>query len=282
MKENWESSLAIILKEEGGNDDDPDDPGGRTSRGIIQREWNVYRQTHPNRPSDVWNASNEDVADIYHSNYWNPYCDSLPAGVDLVFFNTSVNSGRQQAVKELQRALGISADGMMGMITMSALNSNNTSTRQSAFLIKDMCERRRAYYKQLKTFWKYGKGWLGRTDRVEKAALEMAAKSPAKVVVSKYPQVDTKPAQPEITVSPKGYPTQTSDPVIPPEASGTASAGTGSIMGFIEQIKDQLQQFPNTVKVVQYLLLAVTIVGICYTVYGLVRKSRIKAAMSNV
>lgn len=53
---SYAEALRRLLQHEGGNDDDPRDPGGRTSRGIIQREWNVWRETHPGLPADVWQA----------------------------------------------------------------------------------------------------------------------------------------------------------------------------------------------------------------------------------
>ncbi|WP_346656139.1 glycosyl hydrolase 108 family protein [Bradyrhizobium sp. dw_78] len=37
--------LPFTLKQEGGNSDDPHDPGGRTHKGIIQREYDKYRRS---------------------------------------------------------------------------------------------------------------------------------------------------------------------------------------------------------------------------------------------
>jgi lysozyme family protein len=276
MKDNFSSCLAIILKEEGGSDDDPRDPGGRTSRGIIQREWNVYRQTHPNRPQDVWQASNEDVADIYCQQYWQPYCDKMPIGVDLVFFNTCVNSGRQQAVKELQRAVGVTADGMMGMMTFDALNSRHDTPS----LIHNLCDQRRKFYKALKTFQTFGKGWLARTKRIEDTAVAMAAHAgPSNVIVSEHPDVDTKPKQPEITVSPKAPTSQADKPTVSPETSGSATAGLGSLIAVINSIKDQLGNFTTLVPNIQYVLLALTIIGIGYTIYSTIKRNKINAVV---
>lgn len=277
---NWKPSLAIILKEEGGNDDDPRDPGGRTSRGIIQREWNTFRKTHPDRPGDVWKASDEDVALIYRTQYWEPYCDRLPAGVDLVFFNTCVNSGRQQAVKELQRAVGVKADGMMGMLTLDAVNS----TSDIPGLIRRMCDARRAFYRALKTFPTFGKGWLARTDRVERSALRMASVAPAPApmtatVANGHPAVDTKPAKPEVTVSAKAPTSDASAPAISPETSGAVAAGSGSVAGSLTQIQQQLSPFADTIHVIQYVLLALTVIGIAYMVYGIIKRNRVAQAI---
>ncbi len=279
MKDNFPACLKIILKEEGGNDDDPRDPGGRTSRGIIQREWNVYRQTHPNRPQDVWQASNEDVADIYCQQYWQPYCDKIPVGVDLVFFNTCVNSGRQQAVKELQRALGFNpADGMMGMLTFDALDKRHDLPA----LIHNLSDQRRAFYKQLKTFSTFGKGWLARTARVEESAISMAANAAPKVVVSEHPQPDVKPLNPDITISPKAPTSEANTTTVSPETSGSATAGLGSLIAVINSIKDQLGNFTTLVPDIQYILLALTIIGIGYTIYSTIKKKNVDQAMGNV
>jgi lysozyme family protein len=279
MQDNFQSCLSIILKEEGGNDDDPRDPGGRTSRGIIQREWDVFRQNHPNRPQDVWKASNEDVAAIYHDQYWEPYCDKMPSGIDLVFFNTCVNSGRQQAVKELQRGLGINpADGMLGMITQNALADFANITD----LIKDLCERRRRFYNSLSQKWKktFLKGVLGRTDRIEKSALSMATSVHPNVVIAEHPEVDTLPDQPNITISPKAPETSADKPVVAPETGGAIAAGTGSLMGALSKIKEQLADFA-AIDYVQYVLLAITVISIAYMVFGIIKQNRVKAAMSN-
>ena len=61
----FDSCLPWILKMEGGNDDDPHDHGGRTSRGVIQREYDAYRREKGEATRDVWTASDAEIADIY-------------------------------------------------------------------------------------------------------------------------------------------------------------------------------------------------------------------------
>lgn len=276
---NWQASLGIILKEEGGNDDDPRDPGGRTSRGIIQREWDVFRANNPGRPADVWKASDDDVATIYHLQYWEPYCDKLPSGVDLVFFNASVNSGLKQATKELQRGLGnIKDDGMMGMLTFNAV----AACTDISGLIQRMCEKRRDFYKALSTFPTFGKGWLARTDRIEQAAISMVRVSTvqAETVSKAYPDIDSKPALPEITVSPKASGDDADETTLSPESSGTVSAGSGTVAGALSQIQTQLTPFADTIKVVQYILITVAIAGVIYMTYGIIKRNRASKAVA--
>ena len=169
---NFSQCLALLLVSEGGNDDDPDDPGGRTSRGITQREYDAYRQTHPNLPSDVWDAPQTAVETIYDVSYWHPWCPQLPDGVDYVFFDVSVLHGPGKAAVWLQRALGVKPDGHIGVITLTRLKSAAPSE-----VVSTMTALRRDHFNGIvankPTQRKYLKGWLARADRVEADALKM-------------------------------------------------------------------------------------------------------------
>jgi lysozyme family protein len=168
MDANWPVCLKAILEQEGGNDDDPDDPGGRTSRGIIQREYNAYRHLKDLPAKDVWSASDAEVADIYSISYWRPYCPDMPSGIDLVYFDMDVNAGRHEATLLLQRALDVTADGHIGIITMGALKRAGPK-----YIIKQFSDRRRAFYRSLPLFRKYGRGWLRRVATIEQQASKL-------------------------------------------------------------------------------------------------------------
>ena len=98
MESNFKASLDLVLKSEGGNDDDPQDHGGRTSRGITQREYDAWRREKGMLTQDVWKAPDSDIAMIYHDEYWRPWCDGMPMGVDYLFFDMSVNGGPGRAI----------------------------------------------------------------------------------------------------------------------------------------------------------------------------------------
>lgn len=174
MDNNFDKCLAFVLKEEGGNDDDPNDHGGRTSRGITQREWDKFRITHPDRPGDVWQASDEDIKTIYHDEYWLPECPKLDAGLDLEFFDFKINAGPKQAIKTLQRVLGVNVDGVWGSQTEGALPGKLIST-----LVSNYSDTRESFYRSLAQFSRFGKGWLGRNARCEHLALSMISVTPA-------------------------------------------------------------------------------------------------------
>jgi lysozyme family protein len=168
MDNNFDKCLAFVLKEEGGNDDDPNDHGGRTSRGIIQREWDVFIKTHPDRPSDVWKASDEDIKTIYHDEYWQPHCPSLPNGLDLVFFDFAVNAGVSRAIRTLQLVTGTTVDGVWGPNTEAAVKAVDPKDA-----INQYHTQRENFYKSLAQFSRYGKGWLNRNDACWKEAVLM-------------------------------------------------------------------------------------------------------------
>jgi lysozyme family protein len=71
-------------------------------------------------------------------------CGALPAGLDLEVFDFGVNAGPGEAVKALQRIVGVTADGSIGPITLSALGQFNPRD-----LISRYSDARLAYYKAL-------------------------------------------------------------------------------------------------------------------------------------
>jgi lysozyme family protein len=169
MDGNYSQCLALVLVSEGGNDDDPRDPGGRTSRGITQRELDAYRRSKGLSTQDVWQASTEEIADIYRIGYWEPWCAKLPGGLDYSYFDMAVNQGSHEATLLLQRALGVTADGRIGIVTLqAAVTANPLST------IVLIAQERRAFYRGLSTFKYFGRGWLDRVERVQVDSIKMA------------------------------------------------------------------------------------------------------------
>jgi len=168
---NFRASLAAVLKSEGGNDDDPDDHGGRTSRGITQREYDAWRRERRLATLDVWKAPQSDIEAIYHEEYWNPHCDLLPVGADFLLFNMAVNAGPDRGARILQRALGVTADGRVGPLTREAIRRV-----QPALLIENYSSASTAFYLGLHQP-KFTKGWLNRVAFVRRTALQMVAQA---------------------------------------------------------------------------------------------------------
>lgn len=179
---NFEACIGPLLEHEGGNDDDPQDPGGRTSRGILQSEWDEWRQTHPSDIEDVWKAPQADVLAIYRQKYWDVLrCDELPAGVDYAVFDFGVNSGVRKAAKVLQEIVGSPQDGEIGPKTIG----ETFAYRTPESVINSMSEERLAYLRTLGGWPRYGHGWSTRVTEVRALALKMAAASPSVVAREK-------------------------------------------------------------------------------------------------
>ncbi len=164
---NFKASLAAVLKSEGGNDDDPADHGGRTSRGIIQREYSAWRAEKGLSNRDVWQASDDEISTIYHDEYWGPVCDLLPVGADYLLFNMAVNAGPHRGSVILQQALGVNPDGRIGPVTRQAITKI-----KSQDLINNYSAASRAFYLSLHQP-KFTKGWLNRVAFVRETAITM-------------------------------------------------------------------------------------------------------------
>lgn len=167
MQQNFEQALKYVLIDEGGNDDDPVDSGGRTSRGITQSEYDAWCRLHSSPTGDVWRANDDTIKAIYHVQYWLPYCDSMPMGVDYEFFDMAVNMGMHEAIAILQRALGVSADGHYGVITAAAVKN---IVNFKAF-IDTLSKKRQEFYitlvREHPKDVKFERGWLNRVNHAE-------------------------------------------------------------------------------------------------------------------
>ena len=169
MKNNYELALNHVLKSEGGWSDNPKDPGGATMKGItlaVYREWK--RNPHITK-DELRVIPDEDVYNLYKELYWNKvHGDELPSGVDYAVFDSAVNMGVGRASKLIQEAAGVATDGVLGQASLSAIQKANTKE-----LIEKFSQLKESFYRSLKTFPIFGKGWLNRVEAVEKLAEQM-------------------------------------------------------------------------------------------------------------
>ncbi len=169
MKENFDKSLALILKHEGLWSDDSRDPGGATMKGVTLASFSEFKG-RAMAQEELRAISDADLHAIYKIKYWDAVrCDELKPGVDLLAFDMAVNKGVGRAAKLMQRAAGVAEDGALGPKSMAAINAIDPRD-----FIAKVSEARRDFYKSLKTFPVFGKGWLRRVDETEKEALHAA------------------------------------------------------------------------------------------------------------
>lgn len=182
MKQDFDAAMKIELVFEGGKCDDSVDPGGRTNQGIIQREFSAYLRARGQEPRDVYTMTDAERDEIYRKQYADKiHFDDLPPGVDLVILDGAINSGVGQSIKWVQRALGLVADGTMGVVTMEAIQ--NASDHD--VLIAGICARRMAFLRALKTFDHFGGGWSKRVNslKAKGQAWAMGSIGPAVIYV---------------------------------------------------------------------------------------------------
>ena len=102
----FETSLQYLLKWEGGYGNNPHDAGGATNLGVIQEEYDRYRDRKNLSRQSVRHISNDEAEEIYKTEYWcATQCDELNEGVANCLFDSDVNSGDRRGVEWLQRAI---------------------------------------------------------------------------------------------------------------------------------------------------------------------------------
>jgi lysozyme family protein len=171
VQDNFASCLSLVLVSEGGFVNNVHDSGGATNKGVTQRVYDAYRR-YMNQPTgSVKFITTAEVSSIYRRQYWDAVRgDDLPAGMDYAVFDEAVNSGPVKAIGDLQRAVGVKADGQFGLVTLTAVR--NSSPKAT---INILCDLRLGFLRRL-TSWKYfGAGWSNRVAAVRAAALRMAS-----------------------------------------------------------------------------------------------------------
>lgn len=175
----FELCLPFVLKEEGGYSNTKGDHGGATNFGIIQSEYNIFRHFKGLPLQSVKLISSDEYREIYWSSYWQPHCQSLPAGLNLSVFNINVNGGSGRGTKLLQQILGIHVDGDWGGETDTAIK--NMIAKETPAPVKSVIvsfhDAERGFYAAIITHdpsqKKFASDWFGRNDRCEKLSLTM-------------------------------------------------------------------------------------------------------------
>lgn len=169
MRNNFDRIMVHIFDVEGGYVDHPRDPGGATNMGITIGTLRRWRDS-PVTKEDVKNLTKMEAKNIYYNFYWEVVdCDEWPSGLDLVMMDACVNSGPSGSVKWLQRALGVSADGVLGPVTKGAVRSSESVSD----LIEKCVEERLKSVRSFRNYDVFGRGWENRIRKVRREALDM-------------------------------------------------------------------------------------------------------------
>lgn len=145
----FDDAFEALIGHEGGYVDNRRDPGGETKFGIS-------RASYPGE--DIKGMTLARAKTIYARDYWGPAgCDAMPDGARLQVFDTAVNSGVKTAIRMTQRAVGVVDDGILGPLTLQALQS-----MPAPRFIARFNGQRLAYLADLATWPAFGRGWSRR------------------------------------------------------------------------------------------------------------------------
>lgn len=174
---NFDVCFMRTVNTEGQFSDHPRDPGGPTYRGILSREfalWRGYvddwesakaRERDPTIIAELEQLTVEELKAIYAVNYWfKSFADRLPLPVASMHFDCAVNQGIGDARKFIQYAAGLSGkqlDGVLGPQSLQAVLRTDplrAITRYSEARWED--------YKRTRNFDVFGNGWRNRLTKI--------------------------------------------------------------------------------------------------------------------
>ncbi|PKG24231.1 SH3 domain-containing protein [Niallia nealsonii] len=170
--------LSFTLKWEGGYVDNKLDPGGRTNKGITQRVYTNYLKGKKLADKNVKYITDAEVKDIYYSKFWTPLkLNSMNEKLAMIMFDTAVNvgpngnnSGAGGAIKFLQQAMGITADGSWGPKTEAAFKKQPLANHNqlASKVMQLRIDFRYVRVKQNPSQKTFLEGWLNRDNALKK------------------------------------------------------------------------------------------------------------------
>jgi lysozyme family protein len=143
---------------------DLNDAGGETKFGIA---------ANLNPDLDITNLTWEQAKGVYYERYWlEGRCHELPPRVAVLHFDGCINHGVKRAGVFLQRAAGVTPDGVIGKLTLQRVNSLDDRT-----LCERICDQRAQFYRTIvanrPSQAKFLRGWLRRIDEMRAFALNL-------------------------------------------------------------------------------------------------------------
>ena len=169
MRENFNKCLEMVLVHEGGYVNNKNDRGGMTNLGVTRRVYEDWVD-RPVSEQEMRDLTPEDVAPIYRKNYADRiHFDSLPSGLDWACLDWAINSGASRPAKAIQRAVGATADGVIGPKTLQLV-----AEKDPEFIIDYVYTVRQSFYESLDDYKHFGRGWSRRNKETLHQAMEMA------------------------------------------------------------------------------------------------------------
>ena len=155
----FDQAFDRLLGFEGGYSNNRQDPGGETCWGITRRVAAQEGYT-----GDMHFLPRETAKAIYKKRYWDAVqAEQVPEAARYAVFDGAVNDGVTQAVRWLERALGVGEDGVLGPVTLAALQKADGTRLAAAFLGLQL-----DFKTSLPTWGAFGRGWARRIAEILK------------------------------------------------------------------------------------------------------------------
>lgn len=150
-----------VVGHEGGYTADPKDRGNWTTGVINQGElkgtkFGISAMSYPDL--DIKNLTVDQAKAIYKRDFWDrAQADQYDAAIAYQLFDIAVNNGNGNAIRMLQRAVGVADDGQVGRLTIAAVKALSVTD-----VIMRLNAERLLFITKLSTWPTYGKGWTNR------------------------------------------------------------------------------------------------------------------------
>lgn len=145
---NYDIAFDRIMGHEGGYVNNPADPGGETN-------WGISKRSYPHL--DIRSLTREDAKAIYYRDFWSVCGGVLRPAVMFQVFDAAINHGAGNAIRMLQRAVGVADDGHWGPRSIEADHALELNDCLFLFLAE-----RGEFMAKLSTFNSFGRGWVRR------------------------------------------------------------------------------------------------------------------------
>lgn len=172
MKANYKAFVdRMIVRYEGGYCWDRGDAGGPTKFGITCYDLAEHRHqkmTSMAAWAPIVRAMPLSEAEEIYAAKYAVQCrfNELGSGKDCCIFDFGVNSGSSRAIKFAQQVVGVGPDGVLGPISLTAINDYDSGS-----FVNHLCDLRMAFLRRLGNWSTFGKGWTARVADLRHYAL---------------------------------------------------------------------------------------------------------------
>lgn len=161
----FERAIVYLMTVEGGYSNHPKDPGGETKYGISKKAFPKL---------NIKKVTKAQAKRLYETHYWRPcFHPAMSYRIAVITFDGCVHLGVGEGIKQLQKALGVPADGVIGKSTVRSITRLDPQE-----LALRMLSLRNESYRKLPQYKTFRRAWLSRLFQLAFNAEQYAAANP--------------------------------------------------------------------------------------------------------